>query len=210
MDTLLLRESVPVERTSVEKILDAAMSVIAQHGVEATSFRRVSEAAGVSTGLVQHYFKTKSDLVEATDRHFLETFARAVEAVPLPEHDPISEAGRRLVTLFATRSEMMDYVTRSLVEGGAAGNTVFDWMFQLSDRQSEHFDEMDLLRPDLDEVWGVMLPVLVRTSAFILSHHINRYLPEPLRTPEQLQRWDSAVTKLLRHGQFKQDAPDLP
>ena len=46
------------------------------------------------------------------------------------------------------------------------------------------------------------IPIL-RVGATMLRHHIERHIPEPFYTPTQLQRWDSAVTALIRKGQFR-------
>jgi AcrR family transcriptional regulator len=44
-------------------IADALMRVAAQHGLEAVSLRHVAAAAGVSAGMVQHYFATKDEMM---------------------------------------------------------------------------------------------------------------------------------------------------
>ncbi|MCW3842095.1 TetR family transcriptional regulator C-terminal domain-containing protein [Micromonospora yasonensis] len=50
-------------------IADALMRVAAEHGLEAVSLRHVAAEAGVSPGMVQHYFRTKDEMM---------TFALAV------------------------------------------------------------------------------------------------------------------------------------
>lgn len=51
----------PEQRRS--QVTDALFSVIAEKGLEKTTVRDVAEAAGVSVGLVQSYFRTKADLL---------------------------------------------------------------------------------------------------------------------------------------------------
>ena len=50
-------------------IADALMRVAAERGLEAVSLRHVAAAAGVSSGMVQHYFRTRDEMM---------TFALAV------------------------------------------------------------------------------------------------------------------------------------
>ena len=50
-------------------IADALMRVAAEQGLEAVSLRHVAAAAGVSAGMVQHYFRTRDEMM---------TFALAV------------------------------------------------------------------------------------------------------------------------------------
>ncbi|MEV4825758.1 TetR/AcrR family transcriptional regulator [Micromonospora sp. NPDC049274] len=44
-------------------IADALMRVAADQGLEAVSLRHVAGAAGVSAGMVQHYFRTKDEMM---------------------------------------------------------------------------------------------------------------------------------------------------
>lgn len=49
------------ERRSL--IADALLTVAADQGLEAVSLRHVAAAAGVSSGMVQHYFRTKDEMM---------------------------------------------------------------------------------------------------------------------------------------------------
>jgi hypothetical protein len=42
------------EPSSIARIRDAALTLFADHGIEAASLRTIAKAAGVSVGLVQH------------------------------------------------------------------------------------------------------------------------------------------------------------
>jgi AcrR family transcriptional regulator len=44
-------------------IADALVRVAAEQGLEAVSLRHVAAAAGVSSGMVQHYFRTKDEMM---------------------------------------------------------------------------------------------------------------------------------------------------
>lgn len=44
-------------------IVDALMRVAATHGLEAVSLRHVAAEAGVTSGMVQHYFRTKDEMM---------------------------------------------------------------------------------------------------------------------------------------------------
>ncbi|MGW6568628.1 TetR/AcrR family transcriptional regulator [Streptomyces sp. NPDC054975] len=46
-----------------ELLADALMRLAATHGLEGVSLRQVAAEAGVSTGMVQHYFRTKDEMM---------------------------------------------------------------------------------------------------------------------------------------------------
>lgn len=65
---------------SREKLLDAALTLFAEHGYARTSVRMIAREAGVSQGLLYNYFESKHDLLRAIYRRGMqdvaESFAR--------------------------------------------------------------------------------------------------------------------------------------
>jgi TetR/AcrR family transcriptional regulator, transcriptional repressor of bet genes len=67
----------PVRR---RQLVDAAIAVIHEQGFAHATVARIARHAGISAGMVHHYFKDKDDLLFATMRHLLaELRADAVE-----------------------------------------------------------------------------------------------------------------------------------
>jgi TetR/AcrR family acrAB operon transcriptional repressor len=56
---------------SRERILDCAIPILARHGIDDTSFRRISAAAGVSQPGILYHFKNKESLIEAAIRRVM-------------------------------------------------------------------------------------------------------------------------------------------
>jgi len=189
----------------MDRIRDAALRSFAANGIAATSLRMVAEGAGVSIGLVQHYFHTKAALIATVDDYALRVIGDSLGSAPLPAPpaDPLVEMGRRLTTLFAEHADVVDYMGRALVEGEAIGSVVFDGLFSISAAQGDQLREQHQTRPDLDPVWATLNPLILRVGALILRTHIERHIPEPFLTPTQLRRWDAAVTDLIREGQLQ-------
>jgi AcrR family transcriptional regulator len=51
------------------QILDTALKVFAARGFKSASIKDIAEAAGISQGLIYHYFKDKEDLMAVTIKH---------------------------------------------------------------------------------------------------------------------------------------------
>jgi AcrR family transcriptional regulator len=197
----------PVEPTSEERIRDAALMTFAAHGIAATTLKMVAEAAGISIGLVQHYFGSKANLIKAVDDHVLTYIADEMNSAPLPDPpaDPLMEAGNRLTSMIAKRPEILEYAGRCLVEGEAMGPVIFDGLLRVSIQQRDEFTQQQLIRPDLDPDWAALNPLILRIGAIILRPHIERHLGESFTTAAQLARWDAAVTNLIREGQLRRN-----
>ncbi len=67
----------PIRR---QQLIDAAIASIHEHGFSSATVARIARKAGVSTGIVHHYFADKNDLLAATMRAMLDILRReAVE-----------------------------------------------------------------------------------------------------------------------------------
>ncbi len=196
----------PPEVSAKERIRDAALSCFGLRGIAATPLRTVAECAEVSIGLVQHHFRTKAALTAAVDQYVLQVVGEALQPTKLPEppNDGLDEAGRRLTALMLERPDVMTYVGRVLAEGGAFGSVIFDGLVGISAGQGDQFGDHGTLRPDLDPDWGVLNPLILRIGAIILHPYIELYLGKSFFSEPQLRRWDTAVTSLIRRGQFLQ------
>lgn len=61
-----------------QELIDATITAIAAHGLPDTTLATVAQAAGMSPGLVNHYFDGKDDLLEATLRRLTSDLAREI------------------------------------------------------------------------------------------------------------------------------------
>jgi AcrR family transcriptional regulator len=193
------------ERSSVERIRNAALKSFATYGTSTTSLRTVAAAAGVSVGLVQHHFGTKAGLIKAVDDHVLGLVIAAI-APPLaePPADSIAEMGSRVTRIVAEQPDIVDYLGRALIEGNPLGTTIFDTLAGLGVARWNKRNERGETRPEVDLTWAALNALVLPLGTLILRGHIERQLPESFTTPAQLQRWQESVNTLLREGLFRQ------
>ena len=193
------------ERSSVERIRNAALKSFATFGTSTTSLRTVAAAAGVSVGLVQHHFGTKAGLVKAVDDHVLGLVIAAI-APPLAEApaDSIAEMGSRVTRIVAEQPDIVDYLGRALIDGSPLGTTIFDTLAGLGVARWNKRNERGETRPEIDLTWAALNALVLPLGTLILRGHVERQLPESFTTPAQLQRWQESVNTLLREGLFRQ------
>jgi len=58
----------PIRR---QQLIDATLDSVAQLGLHATTINSISQRAGLSSGIISHYFGGKQGLIEATVRYLL-------------------------------------------------------------------------------------------------------------------------------------------
>ena len=118
-----------------ERLLDACIQCMVENGYVATTTRRVAEMAGVSQGAQQHYFPTKSALVEAAmERLFVQIMTDAatvgldaadereraevlIERICCIHSQPIAPAIFELFTVARTDPQLAECTARMTGEG---------------------------------------------------------------------------------------------
>ncbi len=137
------------------RILQIALSLMSQRGVDGTSMRDLASATGLNVASLYHYFPSKRELLEAVlaERGFTPVRARP----PEPEGDgsPVDQLAVLLTTILTSMFEIEDFVRlmvgeamRGEVTARAVGLDLFT-SFQTSIEQW-----IGTYRPDLDERSG--------------------------------------------------------
>ncbi len=60
-------------------LIEATIASLAKHGVAHTTVRKICTAAGISHGLLTHYYESKDDLMAAAFRHLFSDLTRKVQ-----------------------------------------------------------------------------------------------------------------------------------
>ncbi|HEY2766705.1 MAG TPA: TetR/AcrR family transcriptional regulator [Solirubrobacteraceae bacterium] len=194
--------------TAVARVRNAALEGFARDGVAATSIRDVAKAAKVSTGLVQHHFKTKADLERAVNEYVVRIAAEAYEGFQESTADSTTDEllramGDRITDVVREHRSALLYVIRSAARGEDAGLNIFDAFMAIIDAQVQRLADEGALREDVDRLWVGLHVVIFNLGTVLLEPAINRHLPGSFRDAGELERWNRATTDLFSHGAIK-------
>ncbi|MBE5477830.1 hypothetical protein E3G68_005163 [Mycobacteroides abscessus] len=179
-----------------EKIRGAALTEFAARGVDATSLREVAARAGVSIGLIQHHFGNKGGLVEQVNRYVADVLRDVLASGPGPV--TVDDFGKQVMALLTEHTAVADYLARSLIEDdNPFWASIFDTLIDTGVGRWKRRSEAGQTAENLDLPWAAMNTVTLFIGTVLLRSHIERQLPEPLRSPAQLDRWSTAVNALL-------------
>ncbi|MGA9874797.1 MAG: TetR/AcrR family transcriptional regulator [Solirubrobacteraceae bacterium] len=191
--------------TALARIRNAALEGFATNGVAATSIRDVAKRAGVSPGLVQHHFQSKAALVQAVTEYVVEIATDALG--DLPEDGSLIDAQQQLgdsVTAAVSEHPVaLLYVARCAADGESAALEIFNAFVALVREHWQRLADQGLLRPDTDLTWTALQGVVLVLGTALFKDAIERYLPAPFFTPEQLERWNTANNALFRDGAYR-------
>ena len=98
------------------------------------------------------------------------------------------------------RADRADLVQRGARGAGEVADVV---EIGVGDAVGAAFAAQGLTPEGLDPLWSNLLPLILRVGTIMLRHHIERHTDGPLYDPEQLSRWNAAVTRMICHGQMK-------
>ena len=133
------------------RILQIALTLMAQRGVDGTSMRDLASAAGLNVASLYHYFPSKRDLLESVliEQGFLPI--RPVHMTESPAAEPLTLA-QLLAEIMTSMFEVEDFVRLMVGEamrGEATARAVGVDLFGAFESAIEDWVESN--RPDLDE-----------------------------------------------------------
>lgn len=74
-----------------QRILEAAINAFGEHGYEGASTNQICTAAGISKGLLFHYFKSKENLFMAVLEHCMNEFVRSLQSARLEQSTSLAD-----------------------------------------------------------------------------------------------------------------------
>jgi AcrR family transcriptional regulator len=101
MDAMNTRGAEPKQdrsRATRQRLLESAVTCLAEHGWSGSTVTVVAEHAGVSRGAAQHHFPTREDLFTAAVEYVAEERSKALRTLPTPPDT--YAAVEMMVTLF--------------------------------------------------------------------------------------------------------------
>jgi AcrR family transcriptional regulator len=191
--------------TTYARVRNAALEGFARDGVAGTSIRDIAKAAEVSPGLVQHHFPNKAALIGAVNDYVID-IATTAFSQPFDTDSPTDiqqQLGDRVTALVREHPTTLRYVARSAADGDETALVLFDAFLAIARSQWQTVADQGLLRPDTDITWAALHAVVINLGTILLTDAIDRHLPEPFFTPEQLERWNAASNALFREGIYR-------
>jgi AcrR family transcriptional regulator len=93
------------------RIADAAIEVIAEHGIDGVTHRLVAERAGVSLAATTYYFDTRFDILAAASKLILDGYAATLQGVALRMRESAAQpdAFRRLAVRLVRSAAVRDH-----------------------------------------------------------------------------------------------------
>ena len=154
-----------------DSIIQAAIRLFGQRGIDATSLREVAGAAGVSPALVVHHFGGKEGLVSAVDEAALQEFGLAYgTGEPAEGSDLLRQRAEQTARVMREHPEACAYLGKALVEGTPGSTRLFRLMIGGGQAEIDALAEKGALREEADRLWAT------------LQHFFLIWWPDPMKS----------------------------
>jgi AcrR family transcriptional regulator len=190
------------DRTTRARIRDAAIECFADGGVSDTSIRTIATTAGVSPGLVIHYFGSKEELREACDQH--------VAAIIRDLKSSAMTAGVGF-DVGAALNSIKDsppysrYLARTLVDGSPRVADLVDEIVADSVKYMETGIETGMIKPSQYPYERAAILAIWSLGALVLHDHVERLIGidptgDYTQDPTALAAYIGPILELVSEG----------
>lgn len=198
------------DRTTKARIRDAAITLIAEQGVAATSVRAIATAAGVSPALIIHHFGSKDALRVACDQHIVAV---------LREYKTKNLRASVGLNVVEALNEWRDgpplarYLARTLVDGSPHVTEIIDEMVADGVKYMDEGVESGLLQPTAYPHERTAILSIWTLGALVLHEHLERLIgfdilayPAEMQDPTAATAYLGPLIEMLGAGVFTPEA----
>jgi AcrR family transcriptional regulator len=176
-ETRTTRQQQALERR--EQIVETALHLFARQGFDGTSTKQIAQAAGITEGLIFHYFATKADLLTAvveTHHSFIGELRTRLSAASA---EPAADLLPRLATAWLKTLRREREITLVLFSAAQTNRTVGDAFQALVDEGNTRLSaylyaavERGELRADLPVATSAHMFFASLIIFFLRHHHL--------------------------------------
>lgn len=198
---------------SRNRIIEAALQEFGEHGYDGASTNQICQAAGISKGLLYHYFKSKENLFLAVCSRCVEDLEKSFEKEKLCNEivdiDVLSEFYRRQANFFSTHPNHYHILSHIL------GNPSESVEGYISDKRKEYKDQASIairlflsrsaIRPGVNK--ELALELMLEIVDGILNKYIHAVYQQHIQVNmalEMMERDLRAAVDIILNGILQQ------
>jgi len=163
-----------------EQLLDIAASLFAKHGLEGTTTKDIAKAAGVSPGLLYHYYSSKEDLLLNVIKRFKNEANDALEGDILDL--PLEEGLLRILSSFNDKVDKDRDLLLTVIRAASMYPVISDTLKQFNNAEHSslnRFLDEKIKTGEIRAVDTMRLAKIMRHAIVMEQIHGSHKIGEP-------------------------------
>lgn len=187
-----------------ERIRDAALNLFGQKGVNRVTIRAIATEAGVSPGLIVHYYASKEGLRRACDAHVV-AMMRGTDGTGVREQATRGDASH-LAALMEAAAPTRRYLARAFLDGSPEAAALFDEIVELTAAWLAEGVRDGWAHPTERPRARAAIYVSWLLAQLTFSDHLERVLGvDDLTGTDAVVNYSRVAIEMLTHGVFNDD-----
>ncbi len=194
-----------VQRDARGDLLQSAVLRFARHGFGKGSLTDIASDAGVSIGMIRHYFGSKDGLIEQCNRLVTDELGAIFRAMldgDLPADGAafIDELQRRTIAELQGKVHLLYYLKHLSIDQPEASTAVFRDYFQLLQSELNRLEAIGHLRKGANKVWLTFQLMFMQMGPVYLSEQIEAIIGTPAHGPLAIRERGDENARTLKYG----------
>jgi len=185
-------------------LVRTALKLFAERGFDSVTVRDIASTSGLSIGLINHHFGSKSGLREAVDRYFIQQFEEAFSA-NVPSGGTAQEEFASWIDDWIDRHRAdwpvtVSYFRRAVLDESEWGASLFKRFYEFVQATILRMDAAGTIRADVDRLWLPFLIMYLELGTMLLDPYIRKVIGKSGFDPSLWQRRQRAYMDLIYRG----------
>jgi AcrR family transcriptional regulator len=211
--TKMGRPKKKANRDTRNDLLQAAFKLFSKRGFHQVNLTDIADRAGVSIGLIRHYYGSKEGLIDECTEVVMERLQKIFSHI-LDDSAPsegtafIDHLYQRTIEAFTGNIGLLRYLRQLTIENAAAANEAFKAYFQFVQQELNRLEAAGHLRGDANKVWLTFNIIFVQLGPVFLSDQIEAIIGAPSHNADALRERGNETIRILKYGILAQ--PETP
>jgi AcrR family transcriptional regulator len=202
-------------RDTRKELLQAAFELFSQHGISQVNLTDIAERAGVSIGLIRHYFGSKDGLVDECTQVVMDQLREIFRQIldgsgPREGTAFIDHLRHRTTEAFTGHVGLLKYLRQLTIENAPVANEAFKDYFLLLQQELNRIEAAGHLRGDANKTWLTFHIMYMQMGPVFLSEQIEAIIGMPSHSPEAVRERGRENARILKYGILANPAPREP
>jgi AcrR family transcriptional regulator len=196
-----LKISTSVRGQGRERLIQSALILFGQQGIDGTTLRDVVAHAGVSLGLVRTHFGSKLGLQEATNQYVFEQLENIYTEAEGEGATSLSDLTDGRWALDSRAPEIIAYL-RQVISKPEQSAELFERLYQRIYSFVERANSNGEIRPQADLKWSTFTIMSLLIGPLMMEPYAKQIIGDSLYSEPSLINRNKTYGQIFSHGLF--------